>query len=88
MEYTYKGLIQQTYDFPQEGFEVIDDELHFCEIPLMDIIKQYGTPLKVTYLPKISSQIQKAKKIFNVAIAKADYKGKYTYCYCTKSTHF
>jgi arginine decarboxylase len=88
MEYTYQGLIQQTYDFPQEGFEVVDNELHFNNIPLMDIIKQYGTPLKITYLPKISSQIQKAKKIFNVAIAKADYKGKYTYCYCTKSSHF
>src|SRR6202007_2369554 len=24
----------------------------------------------------------------NVAMAKADYKGKYTYCYCTKSSHF
>lgn len=88
MEYTYNGLIEQTYDFPQEGFEVIDNELQFCDIPLMDIIKQYGTPLKVTYLPKISSQIQKAKKIFNVAIAKAGYRGKYTYCYCSKSSHF
>ncbi|MDO9187938.1 MAG: arginine decarboxylase [Bacteroidia bacterium] len=88
MENKYSDLIQQTFDFPQEGFEVIDDELHFNNIPLMDIIKQYGTPLKISYLPKISSQIQKAKKIFNVAIAKADYKGKYTYCYCTKSSHF
>lgn len=26
--------------------------------------------------------------MFNVAIAKADYKGKYYYCYCTKSNHF
>jgi len=77
MENKYSDLIKQTFDFPQEGFEVIDDELHFYDIPLMDIIKQYGTPLKITYLPKISSQIQKAKKIFNVAIAKADYKGKY-----------
>ena len=54
----------------------------------MDIIEQYGTPLKITYLPKISSQIQKAKRLFNVAMAKADYKGNYTYCYCTKSSHF
>jgi arginine decarboxylase len=54
----------------------------------MDIIDQYGTPVKITYLPKISSQIQKAKRFFNVAMAKADYKGKYTYCYCTKSSHF
>ena len=26
--------------------------------------------------------------MFNVAMAKADYKGKYVYCYCTKSSHF
>jgi arginine decarboxylase len=88
METRYRDLIQQTFDFPQEGFNVVDDELNFNDIPLMDVIKQYGTPLKISYLPKISSQIQKAKKIFNVAMAKADYKGKYTYCYCTKSSHF
>ncbi len=88
MENKYQNLIEQTFDFPQESFEVIDDELYFNDIPLMDIIKQYGTPLKITYLPKISSQIQKAKRMFNVAMAKADYKGKYVYCYCTKSSHF
>lgn len=88
MENKYLDLIQQTFDFPQESFEVHDNELYFNEIPLMDIIKQYGTPLKITYLPKISSQIQKAKRMFNVAMAKADYKGKYVYCYCTKSSHF
>jgi arginine decarboxylase len=88
MKNRYIDLIQQTYDFPQEDFEVVDNFLHFNGIPLMDIISQYGTPLKITYLPKISSQIQKAKRIFNVAMAKADYKGKYTYCYCTKSSHF
>ncbi len=54
----------------------------------MDIIKQYGTPLKVTYLPKISQQINKAKRLFNVAMAKVDYRGTYNYSYCTKSSHF
>lgn len=88
MKNSYIDLIQQTFDFPQEGFKVIDDELYFHDIPLMDIIKKYGTPLKITYLPKIGSQIQKAKKLFNVAMAKVDYKGTYTYCYCTKSSHF
>ena len=88
MDSKYRDLIQQTFDFPQEGFEVVDNELHYYDIPLMDIIKKYGTPLKISYLPKISAQIQKAKKLFNVAMAKADYKGKYTYCYCTKSSHF
>lgn len=87
-ENSYKQLIEQTFDFPQEGFEIKDNDMYFNDIPLMDIIKQYGTPLKISYLPKIGQQIQKAKKLFNVAMAKADYKGKYFYCYCTKSSHF
>ncbi|MBI3512053.1 MAG: arginine decarboxylase [Bacteroidetes bacterium] len=88
MENTYQNLIEQTFNFPQEGFSVQENELYFNDIPLMDIIKKYGTPLKVTYLPKISEQIQKAKRLFHVAMAKVDYKGSYTYCYCTKSSHF
>ena len=88
MKTKYQDLIEQTFDFPQDEFKVEDDELLFHDIPLMDIIKQYGTPLKISYMPKISQQIQKAKKMFNVAIAKADYKADYFYCYCTKSSHF
>jgi arginine decarboxylase len=88
MKNKYSDLIEQTFDFPQDEFHVEDNELHFHNIPLMDLIKQYGTPLKITYLPKISQQIQKAKKMFNVAIAKADYQADYHYCYCTKSSHF
>lgn len=88
MKNRYIDLIEQTFEFPQEGFEVTDNGLHFNGVPLMDIIGQYGTPLKISYLPKISSQIQKAKRLFNVAMAKEDYKGDYRYCYCTKSSHF
>ncbi|MDD3742749.1 MAG: arginine decarboxylase [Lentimicrobiaceae bacterium] len=88
MKNKYIDLIEQTFDFPQEEFRVEDNELYFHNIPLMDIIKQYGTPLKITYLPKITQQIQKAKRLFNVAIARADYQGDYNYCYCTKSSHF
>lgn len=88
MKTRYHDLIEQTFDWPQQGFEVIDGELYFHDIPLMDIIKQYGTPLKISYLPKISEQIQKAKRMFNVAFAKSDYNGEYFYCYCTKSSYF
>ncbi|MBL7137635.1 MAG: arginine decarboxylase [Bacteroidales bacterium] len=88
MKNKYIDLIEQTFDFPQEEFKVIDNELYFNDVPLMDIIKQYGTPLKITYLPKISHQIQKAKRLFNVAMAKVDYQGDYHYSYCTKSSHF
>ena len=88
MKNKYYDLIDQTFDFPQDEFRTEDGELYFHDIPLMEVIKQYGTPLKVTYLPKISSQIQRAKRMFNVAIAKTDYRGTYNYCYCTKSSHF
>ncbi|MFP4469207.1 MAG: arginine decarboxylase [Bacteroidota bacterium] len=88
MKVKYIDLIEQTFEFPQEEFEVIDNELYFHDIPLMDIIKQYGTPVKLTYLPKISEQIQKARRYFNVAMAKVDYQADYHYCYCTKSSHF
>ena len=88
MKNKYSDLIDQTFEFPQDEFRTEDGELYFHNIPLMEIIKQYGTPLKITYLPKISSQIQRAKRLFNVSRAKVDYKGNYNYCYCTKSSHF
>jgi arginine decarboxylase len=82
MKIKYEDLIHQTFEFPQDGFRTEEGELYFHDIPLMEVIKQYGTPLKITYLPKISSQIQRAKILFKVAMAKADYQGSYTYCYC------
>ncbi|MCU0328516.1 MAG: arginine decarboxylase [Chitinophagales bacterium] len=89
MKTKYIDLIQQTYDWPQEEFKLDNDlELMFHDIYLMDIIKKYGTPLKISYLPIISKQIEKAKMLFKVAMAKANYEGTYTYCYCTKSSHF
>lgn len=84
----YIDLIEQTFYFPTEEFKVENNELHFNGVPVMEIVEKYGTPLKLTYLPKISSQIQKAKKIFNDAIRNNNYNGSYTYCYCTKSSHF
>ena len=88
MKNTYFDLVDQTFYFPQEGFTLQDNNLHFHGIDLHELIKKYGTPLKITYLPKISQQIQKAKKHFNDAIDDLNYNGEYFYCYCTKSSHF
>ncbi len=88
MENNYYNLIEQTFEFPQEGFDVKDNSLQFHGIDLMSIIKQYGTPLKLSYLPKISEQIQNAKGFFRNSMTKHDYVGNYTFCYCTKSSHF
>src|SRR5690606_34828748 len=43
---------------------------------------------RISYLPKIAENIQKARRMFNVAMAKVDYNADYNYCYCTKSSHF
>lgn len=88
MDSTYYNLIDQTFEFPQEPFEVNEGRLFFHGIDLVDIIQQYGTPLKLTYLPKISEQIQRAKGYFANAMKEHGYDGEYTYCYCTKSSHF
>lgn len=88
MKNKYIDLVEQSFEFPQDEFRVEDGLLYFHDIPMMDVIGQYGTPLKISYLPRISSQIQRAKRMFNVAMAKVDYQGDYHYCYCTKSSHF
>ncbi len=84
----YIDLIQQTIDLPTPEFEVKHQKLYFHEIPLMEILKEYGTPLRITYLPKISQNIRLIKEYFSKAISKYRYEGDYTYCYCTKSSHF
>jgi len=85
---SYIDLIEQTFDFPTQEFRVEENELFFNDVPLMDVIKEYGTPLKLTYLPRISQNIQNSKRFFRNAIKKRKYEGTYTYCYCTKSSHF
>ncbi|MFT4525289.1 MAG: arginine decarboxylase [Bacteroidia bacterium] len=88
MEKTYRELADQLFKLPIAGFEVNDAQLNFNGVDLMAIIAEHGTPLKLTYLPKITEKITEAKAIFAKAMAKANYKGDYTYCYCTKSAHF
>ncbi|HUH47633.1 MAG TPA: hypothetical protein VLZ54_10805, partial [Arenibacter sp.] len=88
MNTKYINLIDQTYYFPQEEFTLEGENLKFHDISLMGLVEQYGSPLKFTYLPKISENIHKAKHWFAEAMAKNNYKGKYHYCYCTKSSHF
>lgn len=88
MSNTYTDLVKQTFYFPQEGFDTKDGNLFFNDLDLKALIDKYGTPLKLTYLPKIGSQINKAKSLFSKAIKKHKYEGKYHYCYCTKSSHF
>lgn len=84
----YRDLITQTFDFPQKDFKEEKNLLFWNDLPLQEIAEKYGTPLRITFLPRIGQQIQKARRLFNAAIANNDYRGDYHYCYCTKSSHF
>ncbi|HWJ28130.1 MAG TPA: hypothetical protein VNS32_16415, partial [Flavisolibacter sp.] len=88
MTNSYHDLVKQTFNFPQEGIEVEDGNLFFNGLDLNALIDKYGTPIKLTYLPKIGMQIKKAKQMFANAFKRHKYEGKYFYCYCTKSSHF
>ena len=88
MQNKYTDLVKQTFDFPQEGFQVKDNYLQFNGVDLKKLIDKYGTPFKITFLPKIGMQVSKAKKMFADAMKKHKYEGEYFYCYCTKSSHF
>ncbi|NCP21082.1 MAG: arginine decarboxylase [Flavobacteriales bacterium CG_4_9_14_0_2_um_filter_35_242] len=88
MKNTYFDLIDQSYYFPQEGFDLKNGNLTFHGISLKHLIKKYGTPFRFIYLPKIGDQIKKARNLFNRALKKQNYKGKYNFCYCTKCNHF
>ncbi len=88
MRNTYADLINQSYTFPQTGFDLHQGCLNFHGVPLKNLIEKYGTPLRLFYLPKIGYQIKKARNLFNLAIKKQQYRGQYYYCYCTKCNHF
>lgn len=88
MNLTYYDLQEENLiDSPE--FKVNEKgQLLFHGLDLNQLIKKHGSPLRITYLPKISQQINLAKDLFQNAFDKCDYQGTYTYCYCTKSSHF
>ena len=88
MKNKYQDLIEQTFEFPQEEFDVVNNELFFRGIDMMSLVEEYGTPFRFTFLPQIGMQIEKCRTWFNNAMTELNYEGAYRYCYCTKSSHF
>jgi arginine decarboxylase len=88
MKNTYFDLVEQSYYFPQEGFDLKNDFLTFHGVSLKYLIDKYGTPFRFIYLPKIGDQIKKARNLFNRTIKANGYNGRYFFCYCTKCNHF
>ena len=88
MKNKFSDLIDQTYYFPQDGFDLRNGYLYFHGVSIKHLIEEHGTPFKLMYLPKIGDQIKRAKNWFKKAMKKHSYKGNYHYCYCTKCCHF
>lgn len=88
MKTRYIDLIEQTFDFPQGEFKFDNGYLTWNDLPLMDILKKHGTPLRVMYLPKIGEKIDQARAFFAKSFQEHGYNGTYDYFYCTKSNQF
>lgn len=89
MKNKYNELIDQTFNYPTEEFHTTSKgELEYYGINMKELAVKYGTPLRFSYLPKISNNINNAKKWFADAFKEHNYNAEYHYCYCTKSSHF
>ena len=60
---TFFEFIDQSFDFPPEGFQVLDDELYFHGINVMELIETYKTPLRFTYMPIISERVRAGAEV-------------------------
>lgn len=88
MKLQYFDLVDQTFEWPQPEFQLNKDQLEFHGIPMMELVERFGSPLRITYLPKIGENIRLAHGWFRDAMRKLNYPGAYHYCYVTKSSHF
>ena len=88
MKNKYVDLIEQTFDFPQAEFHLVNDNLFFRGIDLNQLVQKYGAPLKFSYIPSIGEKIDLCRQWFYNAFNENNYNGKYHYSYCTKSSHF
>lgn len=88
MKNRYIDLIDQTFQWPVFDLDLNGDDLTVYGINVNELAKEFGTPLKVFYLPKIREQIETSRSLFKSSMEKLDYDADYTFCYCTKSSHF
>ena len=48
MKTKYIELVEQTFEWPQEEFQLDTDHLLFHGIPFMELVEKYVSPLKFT----------------------------------------
>ena len=78
MNTRYIDLIDQSFHFPQDEFQLEYETLRFHGINLMTLVEQYCAPFKFTYLPQISNNIQRAKGLQPIGKYMSRFNGLYT----------
>ena len=81
---SYQEFIENSFDFPNSEFTVENNWLKFNNLDLQKSISDFGSPLRLSYLPKIRNQIANAKTWFENALLRYNTNANYTYTYCTK----
>ena len=67
--------------------EIKNGNLYYNGYDLEKLAKEYGTPLKVTFLDVISEHITSLKNSFNAAIKETGYKGNFIYLNANKANY-
>jgi arginine decarboxylase len=65
-----------------------DGRVLWYGIDLNEVARTHGTPLKLTYVPRVRDNVAACQRMFADALARHGYGGKYQYCYCTKTNHY
>lgn len=69
-----------------EFIRVRDGNLLFADqVDLLGAVRQYGSPLEISYCPQITRRIHEMQAYFEQAIAKTGYAGRALYAYATKA---
>lgn len=81
-----KNKVGEVMELP-EYLKYKNNVLYFNDINLLELIKKEGDCLEVNTLDFIGQQITNLNNIFNNAIQKYGYQGKYEYFYATKANY-
>ena len=67
--------------------EIINGNLYYNGYNLTELAKEYGTPLKITFLDVITEHICSLKEAFEKARENVGYKGQFVYLNANKANY-
>lgn len=71
----------------KKELEIKNGVLYYNNVNLEKIAKEYGTPLRITFLDIIKTRVESLKKAFDDEIKKQNYQGKFIYVNANKANY-